>query len=63
MYVHSHTYLHTYIYSNSINIEFKVSARVLRVALSQPCYRVKIILVGEEYRHSLYSMDEASMAR
>lgn len=29
----------------------------------QPCYRVKIILVKEEYTHSLYSMDEASMVR
>lgn len=32
------------------------------MASSQPCYRVKIILVEEEYTHSLYSMDEASMA-
>lgn len=60
---HKYIYLHTYIHSNSINIDFKVSARVLRVASSQPCYRVKIILVEEEYTHSLYSMDEASMAR
>lgn len=28
------------------------------MACSQPCYRVKIILVKEEYTHSLYSMDE-----
>lgn len=33
------------------------------MASSEPCYRVKIILVKEEYTHSLYSMDEASMAR
>lgn len=65
MYTHTHKYiyLHTYIHSNSINIDFQVSARVLRVAWSQPCYRIKIILVKEEYTHSLYSMDYASTAR
>lgn len=69
MYVHTHTrthkyiYLHTYIHSNSINIDFQVSARVLRVACSQPCYRIKIILAKEEYTHSFYSVDYASTAR
>lgn len=60
---HKYIYLHTYIHSNSINIDFQVSARVLRVAGSQPCYRIKIILVKEEYTHSLYSVDYASTAR
>lgn len=60
---HKYIYLHTYIHSNSINIDFQVSARVLRVAWSQPCYRIKIILLKEEYTHSLYSVDYASTAR
>lgn len=60
---HKYIYLHTYIHSNSINIDFQVSARVLRVACSQPCYRIKIILVKEEYTHSFYSVDYASTAR